>query len=636
MNKGRMDKFKSTRFPTSSRQLLLAIDIVAWAMALVLVTLLRWEGYHHSVVTRGLVLLIMVAVVCQIAIGWLVLYRYTWIIGSFEEMAALTCTTLVTSAIVITVDTIWFRRSVPGSAAVGGCALAVLTMVTARGAWRWHRDTKVITDDLAPGAIIFGAGDVARQTIDLLVGSESRPWWPVALLDDRPSARSQQLRHLKVSGGRDDIASVARDTQATAMIIAIPSAPAETVRTLTDLAEEAGLDVSVLPPAADLFRRSVQLDDIKPVTEADLLGRRVIDTEIDSIAHYLTGHRVLVTGAGGSIGSELCRQIKRFEPERLVLLDRDESGLHEVQLSIEGRAMLDSRDLVVCDIRDAEALDDVFAEHQPHVIFHAAALKHLSLLEMWPNEAIKTNVLGTINLLDAATKHGVKTFVNISTDKAADPISVLGLSKRISERLTSTFAERQGEAAFLNVRFGNVLGSRGSVLTAFQAQVEAGAPITVTHPEVTRFFMTIEEAVQLVIQAGAIGRDGDVLILDMGDPVRIEAIALRLARAADPPAQVVYTGLRPGEKLHEQLFSSDEVPGATTHELIHSCAVPAISLDQIRALDATSTNEVAKAQLVSFATSPSTEAEAVGAAAEADSAEASNIRHLRPAAGARR
>jgi FlaA1/EpsC-like NDP-sugar epimerase len=615
---------------------MLLLDILAWGASLTLVTMLRWEGYHHAYMTRGLVWLILVAALCQTAIGWLILYRYTWIIGSFEEMAALTGTTLATSAIVITIDTICFRSAVPGSAAIGGCALAFLVMVTARGSWRWQRDMRLVASEKTPGAIIFGAGEAARQTIDLLVGSESRPWWPVALLDDHPSARSHQLRHLKVRGGRHDIAAIARETKATVMIIAIPSAPAETVRILTEAAEEAGLDVSVLPSATELFRRSVQLEDIKPVTEVDLLGRRVIDTEIESIAHYLTGHRVLVTGAGGSIGSELCRQIQRFGPERLVMLDRDESGLHEVQLSIEGRAMLDSRNLVVCDIRDAEALDRVFAEHQPHVIFHAAALKHLPLLELWPNEAIKTNVQGTVNLLDAATTHGVETFVNISTDKAANPVSVLGLTKRISERLTSTFASQHPEVAFLNVRFGNVLGSRGSVLTAFQAQVEAGGPITVTHPEVTRYFMTTEEAVQLVIQAGAIGRDGDVLILDMGEPVRIEAIAQRLARATNPHAQVVYTGLRAGEKLHEELFSTDEVPQATTHQLITSCAVPTIPVDLVRSMGVTADTELAKAQLAVLASASSElpDVALIGAAGAA--APMGNIRHLRSVAGSNR
>ena len=246
------------------------------------------------------------------------------------------------------------------------------------------------------------------------------------------------------------------------------------------------------------------------------------------------------------------------------MVERDESALHAVQLSIEGRAMLDSRNLVVADIRDRSRMHQVFAEHQPEVVFHAAALKHLPLLEMHPSEALKTNVWGTVALLEAAVDVGVERFVNISTDKAADPCSVLGYTKRLAERLTAAAADR-GDGVFLSVRFGNVLGSRGSVLTAFAKQIEAGGPVTVTDPEVTRYFMTVEEAVQLVIQAGAVGRDGEALVLDMGEPVRIDDVAKRLIAEADRPIDVVYTGLRDGEKLHEVLITEEDA--WTTYEL---------------------------------------------------------------------
>jgi FlaA1/EpsC-like NDP-sugar epimerase len=324
----------------------------------------------------------------------------------------------------------------------------------------------------------------------------------------------------------------------------------------------------------------VSTSDIRPVTHADLLGRHEVDTDVESIAGYVTGKRVLVTGAGGSIGSELSRQLYRFAPASLVLLDRDESALHAVQLSIEGRALLDSRNLVVADIRDRDRVLAVFEEHRPEVVFHAAALKHLPLLEMHPVEALKTNVWGTQNLVDAAIATGVEKFVNISTDKAADPCSVLGYSKRLAERLTATASDHDG-AVFLSVRFGNVLGSRGSVLTAFAAQIEAGGPITVTHPDVTRYFMTVEEAVQLVIQAGAVGRDGEALVLDMGEPVKIDDVAKRLIGEADRPIEIVYTGLREGEKLHEVLFGADERGERPCHPRISHVSVPPLSVDHL-------------------------------------------------------
>jgi FlaA1/EpsC-like NDP-sugar epimerase len=264
------------------------------------------------------------------------------------------------------------------------------------------------------------------------------------------------------------------------------------------------------------------------------------------------------------------------------MLDRDESALHAVQLRIEGRAMLDTRDLVVCDLRDQEALAAVFDEHRPEVVFHAGALKHLPLLELYPIEALKTNVYGTANVLELSCRTGVERFVNISTDKAADPTSVLGYSKRIAERLTADVAARCS-GTFLSVRFGNVLGSRGSVLTAFEQQVEAGGPITVTHRDVTRYFMTVEEAVQLVIQAGAVGGDGEALVLDMGAPIRIDDVARRLASQSDRPIEITYTGLRPGEKLHEVLLGRGEVDTRPRHPLISQVGVPPLSSRRVQA-----------------------------------------------------
>jgi FlaA1/EpsC-like NDP-sugar epimerase len=328
---------------------------------------------------------------------------------------------------------------------------------------------------------------------------------------------------------------------------------------------------------------NIGVNDVRPVTEADLLGRHIVDTEIDAIAGYLTGRRVLVTGAGGSIGSELCRQIHRFAPAKLIMLDHAETGLHQVQLSIEGRALLDDRSVVVCDIRDEVALHAAFAEHRPEVVFHAAALKHLPLLEMWPAEAIKTNVIGTQHVLDAAATVGVERFVNISTDKAARPSSVLGYTKRLAERLTSGKGE-QAAGTYLSVRFGNVLGSSGSVLRSFRAQIDAGGPVTVTDRNVTRFFMMVEEAVQLVIQAGAIGRAGEVLVLDMGKPVCIAEVAERLIRESRLPIQIAYTGLRPGEKMHEDLFGEGERDVRPVHALISHVPVPSIDFSLVAQL----------------------------------------------------
>jgi FlaA1/EpsC-like NDP-sugar epimerase len=291
---------------------------------------------------------------------------------------------------------------------------------------------------------------------------------------------------------------------------------------------------------------------------------------------------VLVTGAGGSIGSELCRQIHRFDPAELMMLDRDESALHATQLSIHGRALLDSPDIILADIRDAESIAAIFTERRPQVVFHAAALKHLPLLERYPEEAWKTNVLGTLNVLRAAEVVHVERFVNISTDKAANPISVLGRSKRVGEQVVAHAAKRS-RGVLLSVRFGNVLGSRGSVLTTFAEQIATGSPLTVTHPDVTRFFLTIPEAVQLAVYAAAIGEPGEALVLDMGSPVRIADVARQLMGLAGRSSQIVYTGLRVGEKLHEELLGDDEVPRRPIHPAVSHVDVPV--LDPARAAE---------------------------------------------------
>jgi FlaA1/EpsC-like NDP-sugar epimerase len=287
--------------------------------------------------------------------------------------------------------------------------------------------------------------------------------------------------------------------------------------------------------------------------------------------------RVLVTGAGGSIGSELCRQLARFNPAELIMLDRDESALHEVQLSIHGRALLDTPQTVLADLRDEATINHIFDTRKPEVVFHAAALKHLPLLERYPLEAYQTNVLGTLTLLNAAQRTGVGVFVNISTDKAANPISVLGYSKRIAERVTAAAGQTAKSGKYMSVRFGNVLGSRGSVLMSFRDQIAKGGPLTVTHRGVTRYFMTISEAVQLVIQAGAIGRSGEALVLDMGTPVSIYDVAKQLVANSGKPVEIEIVGLRAGEKVHEELFGDGEVDTRPRHPLISH--VPVLPVD---------------------------------------------------------
>ena len=382
------------------------------------------------------------------------------------------------------------------------------------------------------------------------------------------------------------MAEVAASTGATVLVIAIARASGTAIRDLTAQAESCGLIPKVVPSVSELLSGSARIEGVRDPRISDLLGRRPVQTDVAAVAGHFAGKRILVTGAGGSIGSELCRQLHRFGPAELIMLDRDESALHEIQLTLHGRALLDSDETVLADIRDPHRVREVFEQFRPQIVFHAAALKHLPLLERYPAEAVKSNILGTRNVLEAAAACGVESFVNISTDKAADPVSVLGYSKRIAERLTAHMAGQAG-GSYLSVRFGNVLGSRGSVLTALSAQVAAGGPVTVTHPEVTRYFMTADEAVQLVLQAAVIGSSGEVLVLDMGEPVRIADIARRLAAGAPHPVDIVFTGLRPGEKLVEDLLGQGEVDNRPHHPLIRHAQVTPLTPERLSRLDLT-------------------------------------------------
>jgi len=576
-----------------------AFDSLAWAVGIVVADMFRFDLVPSRLHYSGLLAIIPIAALAQTTSGIAAgLYTGRWRFGSFEEVAALVRSAAIATVVVLLAD-LWIVRHplmVPRSVPIGAGLVAIVLMGGVRYGWRLGIEKRRRPSGAGVQRIlVFGAGEGGAQVIAAMLRDPNSPYLPVALLDDEPARRNLRIMGVPVVGNRSRVSQAAIQGDATAMLIAIPSADATLVGELTEIAGRAGLDVKVLPPVGELFGGKVDVSDIRDVTTADLLGRREIKTDLESIAGYLTGRRVLVTGAGGSIGSELCRQIYRFAPSQLIMVDRDESALHAVQLSIEGRALLDSPDLVLVDLRDRPVVDALLSERRPEVVFHAAALKHLPLLERHPDEAVKTNVWATLDLLEASLRAGVDRFVNISTDKAAEPISVLGYTKRVAERLTAHVARESGRT-YLSVRFGNVLGSRGSVLTAFEAQIARGGPLTVTDPDVTRYFMTVEEAVELVIQAGAIGRAGEALVLDMGQPVRIADLAAILTSRSTRHIDIHYTGLRPGEKLHEALLGADEVDHRPVHPMISQVQVPPLDPAAVRAFDLCTTEGAAVTQ----------------------------------------
>jgi FlaA1/EpsC-like NDP-sugar epimerase len=561
----------------------LPIDGALWYAAIVLAVWARYDFSLDRIQFGSATTFAVGALLAQAVSGWLLgTYRGHYVAGSFEEAQAVAgITALVGGAL-----SIWAFSAqpvlVPRSTPFVATAISLSTALAARFVLRAYRNQRRQVRPDAERVIIFGAGDAGTQLVRQMLSDKSSPFLPLALIDDDAAKRQLRIHGVRVRGAREQLAEVAAAVRASTVVVALPGADARLLRDINGRANRASLHMLVLPPLEAIIRGRVVPTDLRAVDVEDLLGRHPARLDLRAITDEIAGKRVLVTGAGGSIGSELCRQIHRFGPAELIMLDRDESALHAVQLSITGRALLDGDDTVLADIRDLRALTTVFHDRAPQVVFHAAALKHLPLLETHPLEAWKTNVVGTRNVLEASSRVGVETFVNISTDKAANPTSVLGYSKRLAERLTAA-ASQHWFGRYVSVRFGNVLGSRGSVLTTFEQQIAAGGPVTVTDPDVTRFFMTISEACQLVLQAAAIGEDGEALVLDMGDPVCIADVARTLIdRSADAEGiRIVFTGLREGEKLHEELFGDDERDLRPRHSLVSHVPVPALSLDAI-------------------------------------------------------
>ncbi|MCD4533763.1 polysaccharide biosynthesis protein [Nocardioides sp. cx-169] len=571
-----------------------SVDVVAWMCSYLVFAWLRFDTAAESVPW-----LEVAAVGAATALLYLVvaavgrLHQGRARVASLEEMLLLGLCVVGSGGLVTAVNltTQWVPRSVPAGATLA----ALVLMAYARASWR--RFNEYDDERFADGStrvLVVGAGDAGRELIGSMMRDPARQWRPVAILDDDPRKRHLRLRQIPVVGTTESLAEKAAEYHVHTVVLALPSADAATINRLRLAALDAELAVKVLPASTQLLDDHVGIRDLRDINLTDVLGRNQLDTDVAAIADYLTGRRVLVTGAGGSIGSELCRQIHRFAPAELMMLDRDESALHALQLSIHGRALLDSDEVILCDIRDRAAVTAIFAARRPDVVFHAAALKHLPMLEQYPAEAVKTNIAGTANVLDAADLVVVDRFVNISTDKAANPCSVLGYSKRIAECLTSATAQ-QAAGTFLSVRFGNVLGSRGSVLTSFAKQIAEGGPVTVTDPDVTRFFMTIEEACQLVIQAAAIGGPGEALVLDMGEPVRILDVAHQLIEQSGTRVSIEFTGLREGEKMHEELFGDDEPQHVRpVHQLVSHVPVPLMPARSVSALPVTGTADAVR------------------------------------------
>jgi dTDP-glucose 4,6-dehydratase len=553
---------------------------------MVVAGILRFDFYVYRLNPLGMAALVgLVALVQFISSMPLRLYQHRYHYGSFEEVTAVGLAALV-NCLVAEVFVIFVGIKMwgqPRSLMFIALPIALVLMLGVRYITRKWIEAKVRSQALAASApaIVYGAGYIGSEIIRQLSTDVMSPYRPVALLDDDQNKRHARIRDVNVEGTFAELAAVAKRTRAKVLIVAISNADAKLLRRVADAAKPLGLEVRVVPTIEKILNGPAKpAINLRALSLDDLIGRQPVDTNLAAVGGYLTGKRVLITGAGGSIGIELCYQVHRFGPAELIMLDRDETNLQAAQYRIKGHGLLNTPDVVLADIRDAETIREIFLERKPDVVFHAAALKHLPMLQQYPAEAWKTNVIGTLNVLNAADAAGVTTFVNISTDKAADPTSVLGYSKLFAEKLTAYLARETGQH-YLSVRFGNVLGSRGSMSTLFALMIEDGGPIQLTHPEVTRYFMSIPEACQLVLQAGAIGKPGEALILDMGEPVLILDIAKRMIEMSGKTIDIDVVGLREGEKLHEQLVSKFESAEVTEHKKISHSRVEVLAPDEL-------------------------------------------------------
>ena len=543
-------------------------DAISWVAAVFLAGLLRYEfDVGRLDVLPFFVLGASIAVVSFTVGKLLSLYGARHSVGTSSELYSLTLVTFIAAAPFAFFTFLYgVSWAIPRSAVLIAAPIFLVLSGSVRALRRSRANKKVAPHRRKP-VLIYGAGSMADKLIPQLLEDPQSLFLPVGLIDDDPRRSNRWIAGVKMMGSFSHFTEIVARTKASGVVVAIPRASPELLRKVRDASDPLGVKVFILPNFSEILSSSVDRVALRDLGIEDLVGRRSITVQSPKIDSLLRDKRVLITGAGGSIGQELCKQVANYAPKELVFLDRDETALQQAQLRVESTGLLDSPNLVLADIRDSATLAAVFSHHLPEVVFHAAALKHLPLLEKFPDEAWKTNVMGTLNVLNASLKVDVTTFVNVSTDKAADPSSVLGHSKLLSEELTA-WASGETAGNYLSVRFGNVLGSRGSLVPTLAYLLENDLPITITDPDATRYFMTIPEACELVLQAGTEVSPASVFILDMGEPVKILDIAKRMIDLTSTKTDITFTGLRPGEKLHETLQAPNQELRSSTHPLV--------------------------------------------------------------------
>jgi FlaA1/EpsC-like NDP-sugar epimerase len=556
----------------------------AWYLAFRLRFDPRIPPYYHTLFTRTIWIVILIQLATFILFGF---YNRWWRYVSTRDMwgaaRGVTVACLVSSVVVYFASPVQQVR-LPRSVAIMDWLLLLAFVAGARMLARTIMERPSARGLVARGkeVIVVGAGDAAQLIVKELLRSPSLGYTPIGLVDDDPRKKNLRLHNVRVLGTTDELPRILGENRPDEVLIAIPSASGETRQRVVDITRKAGVPVKTLPGIYELIAGDLDLaGQIRPVQVEDVLGREPVEVDLRAAASYLADETVLVTGAGGSIGSELCRQIARIGCKRLILVERGETALFEIERELVAERGFAPSVPVLADVGNRDRLRRVFERYTPSVVFHAAAYKHVPLMEANPLESVRNNTLATKVIAEVAVEFGVERFVLVSTDKAVNPKTVMGQSKAICEWIVEAYGARTDVSTrFVAVRFGNVLGSSGSVIPIFRRQIERGGPVGVTHPEMTRFFMTIPEAVSLVVQAGSIGRSGQVFVLDMGEAVSILELARNMIRLSgkEPERDVAieFIGVRPGEKLHEELWGDGETVTSTPHPKILSVTRPSI------------------------------------------------------------
>ncbi len=555
------------------RTFVIVAHLVLWAAALVAAFLLRFDfrlpEQHAAQLLVWLPLLLAIRVASFYALSlFRGIWRYT---SAHDAIRIFEATTLGT--LVFTLLLVLFFQTFPRSVVIIDYVLAMAFVGGARFSIRAFRPPNApVTKDVKPiRVLIVGAGDAGEMLVREVQRKYVGRYEVVGFVDDDRMKLGGHIHGVQVHGRIDELPLVVADQEVDEILIAAPTATGAQMRRMVDLCKLTGAKFKTIPGLGDLVDGQVTFSQLRPVAIEDLLGRDPVELDMALISKEMKGRAIVVTGAGGSIGSELCRQLARFEPSVLVLVERAENALFHIHRELQARFPSVRLEPCLADVAEPKRMDEIFSAYRPTVLFHAAAHKHVPMIEWNPFEAVKNNVLGTRALADLADRHGVERFVMISTDKAVNPTSVMGTSKRVAEIYVQALSQRS-KTRFVTVRFGNVLGSNGSVIPIFQEQIAKGGPVTVTHPDMRRYFMTIPEAAQLVMQAGAMGNGGEIFVLDMGEPVKIADLARDLITLSGlkpgEDIEIKFTGLRPGEKLFEELSVDAEHAEKTRHPKI--------------------------------------------------------------------